>query len=66
MPENKALATPKEKLYTVTMKCAMCLRVLGMTTHVEKNPGIKIDYNECVLHRPIQKYGAVYEWQPEW
>jgi hypothetical protein len=63
---NNQQKASEPKLYTVTMKCALCLRTLGMTTHVEKNPGIIIDYNECPIHRPIGKYGAVYEWQPEW
>ena len=57
---------PKQKLYTVKMKCAVCMKTLGIATHVEKDPGIKIDYNECVLHRPIGRYGVVLEWQPEW
>jgi hypothetical protein len=58
-------ATPKPKLYTCVMKCAICLRELGVAYHVLKTPGVRIDFSDCPLHKPLSRYGSLLEWSPE-
>jgi len=62
---NADKVSAKPRLYTCRMKCAICMKTLGVATHVEKSSGVRIDYNECVMHRPLSRYGSVLEWDPE-
>jgi len=50
------------KLYTCIMKCAMCLRELGVAYHVPKTPGTRMEHKECPDHKPLE---FVLEWQAE-
>jgi hypothetical protein len=50
-----------EYLYTVILRCYTCLRELTRTKHVEKKPGVMINYTPC----PIHKNGVTIDWEPE-
>jgi len=53
---------PSKKLYTCTLRCIICHRLLALTYGVEKIPGAKVNYNECPMHKDK---GVHVEWEPE-
>ncbi len=59
--EEESKPTSKQ-LYTCLLRCFVCLRLLSETRHVEKKPGVKVNYSECPLHKDK---GVHVDWEPE-
>ena len=57
-----ATNSPNKQFYTCFIRCIVCMRLLAETKHVEKLPGVRVNYNECPLHKGK---GVVAEWEPE-
>lgn len=62
---NQQSKNELDKLYTVTFKCAHCMRILGSSKNqVKTQTGrwTKADFKPCPEH---PGYGFVAEWEPQ-
>jgi hypothetical protein len=60
--ESEPNPSTMSNLWTAVVRCHLCLRTLSIVKHIDKKPGIRVDYNECPKH---PESGCIIEWEPE-